>query len=164
VGLVTGTYTPAANTLYFLPFYLQTGRGVQALAVQVFTAGSAGAVIRLGIYADANGVPGTLIRDAGTIDATTTGVKTLSFSPPAITTPGWIWLAAASQGGPTTPPLCIQNQGDPNTKIPLGAANLANGQGVVYIPGVSGALPGSAGTRTSFTPISQAAALGLQLS
>jgi hypothetical protein len=58
--------------------------------------GGAGAVVRLGIYADTgNGAPGTLILDAGTISGTAVATSAITIS--QTLTPGLYWLAAVSQ-------------------------------------------------------------------
>lgn len=71
---------------------------ISQLAIQVNTAG-AGATCRLGIYSDANGVPGTLLLEptsATPLDCSTTGVKTTSTFSQAIT--GRVWLVYSIQG------------------------------------------------------------------
>jgi hypothetical protein len=82
---------------------LPAGR-IDRLCLEVTTAGSAGAIVRLGAYQfSPTGFPvGALIVDAGTVDATTGGAKELAVS---IDHPGGpIWLAAVNQGAPTTLP------------------------------------------------------------
>jgi hypothetical protein len=69
---------------------------VDRIAVNIQAAGSAGAVVRLGIYESNNGVPGALILDAGTVDATSTGTKTITISQTLAA--GYYYLAAVGQG------------------------------------------------------------------
>lgn len=78
---------------------------IKAIGMQVHTTGSTGAVIRVSLYAPdgAGGGPGTLIVDAGTVDATTSGWKEATFT--AVTAPaGPVWVALTTQGSPATLP------------------------------------------------------------
>ena len=69
---------------------------ISHIGLNVGVAGSAGSVIRIGAYNDSNGIPGSLIFDAGTVDSTSTGFKEITTSQ---TLPvGRFWLAAAVQG------------------------------------------------------------------
>lgn len=65
--LVTaGTITWAgASGPFFTPFTVPQTRTANGIGVHTTVAGSAGAVTRLGIYADAAGLPGALVLDAG---------------------------------------------------------------------------------------------------
>lgn len=66
------------------------------IACSVTAGGTAGAVVRLGIYNDdSNGLPSTLILDAGTVASTTTGVKEITISQTLAA--GSYWLAEAAQ-------------------------------------------------------------------
>ncbi len=70
------------------------------IAISVTSAGGAGNTIRLGIYTDNEGVPGSLILDAGTVLGTAVANPELTIS--QAITGGRYWLAASSTGG-TTP-------------------------------------------------------------
>lgn len=92
------TYTPLAVTN-------PAGATIHKINVAtVTTAGSAGAVCRLGIYKDdGTGNPGKLVLDAGTVDVTTTtGTKSITLGSDITLQPGLYWLCAAPQGGATT--------------------------------------------------------------
>lgn len=96
-GAIT-TFNTLLNRLYVDDFYLDKPISFSQLACQVTTAGTAGAVIRMGLYTDSDSMPGTLVAEAaGTADTTTTGVKTLNIST-GVLSPGRYWLAAVSQG------------------------------------------------------------------
>ncbi len=72
----TNTVTPAADTLFLYP--VEVIASLDALVIEITTAGAAGSKVRLGIYGcNADGSPGPLIEDAGEIltDGTTTGLK-----------------------------------------------------------------------------------------
>lgn len=78
------------------PFQVHSrGASFNQAGIRVTTVGTAGAVIRLGVYADSSGYPGALISDWGTVDATVTGDKTVTIS--WAPTGGIYWLVAACQ-------------------------------------------------------------------
>lgn len=102
-GSTLGQATQAEAIVVAHPIFVPTGAACDQVAVEVATAGTAGAVIRIGIASDSGGYPFTVLTDAGTIDGTTTGTKvavlgsTLTFSGPGV-----YWAITASQGVPTT--------------------------------------------------------------
>lgn len=72
------------------------------LSIYVETAGSAGAVVRLGIRSDNNGRPGTLLLDAGTAATTTSAsYATITISQQLLANTPY-WLSATAQGTPVT--------------------------------------------------------------
>lgn len=75
-GATTGAV--AANTLYVMPFLVQQKRTWTKIGINVTVL--AGTNARLGIYNFANGVPTTLVLDAGTISTATTGQKEATIS------------------------------------------------------------------------------------
>jgi hypothetical protein len=81
--------------IFYCPIWLSNSANVDRIAVEVATSASQSGVVRLGIYeADANGLPGSLIVDAGTVDSSTVGVKQAIISEQLI---GLKWLAVVSQ-------------------------------------------------------------------
>src|SRR4051812_39435289 len=127
-GSTTGSRPNGA--LYAHPLFIGRTMTVARIGVDVTTAGSAGALCRLGIYADNGwGLPGTLLLDAGVVDCTTTGVKELTIT--QALAPGLYWFAAATQGAPTTAPVyrlvsgALQPVGD--TSAANVSANALNG-------------------------------------
>lgn len=105
-GGALGTVTVSGDQCALVPMLVTADISVASLSVWVGTAGSAGAVARLGIYRDnGNGKPGPLLTDAGTVDATVTGLRTLTPTDPIKLIPGWYWTAVAFQGEPTTQPV-----------------------------------------------------------
>jgi len=81
-----------ANILYLKPVFIKSALTVDALMVKIQT-GAAGNV-RMGLYADNNGVPGNLVIDGGTASVGTTGVKTISIS--QALSQGIYWIAAVT--------------------------------------------------------------------
>jgi hypothetical protein len=86
---------PAANVLYAQPIIIPDAATYTGIAIQVTTAASGSA--RLGIYSDANGLPDSLILDAGTVSLTTAGAKEIAIS--QFLSPAWYWLAFVSNTG-----------------------------------------------------------------
>lgn len=92
----TATINATLNRQYYIPFPVYQACTVTAIACSVTTLGAAGAVVRLGIYnSDANGLPGTLLIDGGTVASTGTGAKEVTIS--QALTPGIYWLAVVPQ-------------------------------------------------------------------
>jgi hypothetical protein len=72
---------------------------VDEIAIQVTVAGAAPSEARLGIYAsDNDGIPSSLIVDAGLIDATSTGTKVIALSPAVALPAGIVFTAFVRQG------------------------------------------------------------------
>lgn len=69
--------TLVLGRLSFLPISLGNRESFDRIGIYVFTP-QPNALIRLGCYAWSNGQPGALIFDAGTVDASTSGVKALT--------------------------------------------------------------------------------------
>jgi len=67
------------------------------ILIRIGGAGLAGALARLGIYADGAFKPGNLLLDAGEVDASTTGIKSLSID--ITLDPGRYWLAFITNDG-----------------------------------------------------------------
>ncbi len=84
------------NVLYAMPIYIGRDITIQKLAAQN-TTGTAGSTVRLGIYANANGIPGALIKDFGTASVAAAGFQTIA-GVQAIKA-GWYWLALADSAG-----------------------------------------------------------------
>jgi hypothetical protein len=91
------TQAQTQDTVYYTPMWIPKSTAFDRIGAFVGTA-AASTVIRLGIYADdGEGMPGSLTLDAGTIDSTGTGAKTLTISQ---TLHGFYWLCAVLQTNP----------------------------------------------------------------
>lgn len=89
----------AANTLTAMPFIVPRNMSFDRIAIDV-TALAAGKSVRLGIYRDGiNVYPGSLLLDAGMVDASTVGIKAVIID--RALTKGLYWLAALSDGTPS---------------------------------------------------------------
>jgi hypothetical protein len=90
------------QTMYCTPILVD--RTLTADRISLLTSGtfSGTASVRLGIYSDTNGVPSTLVLDAGTVSATASGSGyTITISQSL--TAGTYWMAFCQQTAPTTP-------------------------------------------------------------
>jgi hypothetical protein len=92
--------TAAADQLNLVPVEVPLDCTLDRIGIWVAVAGSAGAVLRLGLYAYNGGFPGALLVDAGTVDGTTVGFKAATISLPV--TAGFYFAGVAQQGAPTT--------------------------------------------------------------
>jgi hypothetical protein len=87
----------AEAVLDLQPFWISQSVTLTGIACEVSVAGDTTAVARLGIYEDdGTGYPGALLLDAGTVDTTSTGTKSIVIS--QAVTPGLYWLGLAPQG------------------------------------------------------------------
>ena len=94
-----GTYITAA------PFDLQRGGTISGLLLELVTAGSAGSLTRMGIWAD-NGTgyyPGALLVDGGEVDSSVTGYADLVATISLAVTPQKLWIGAHTKDVTTEP-------------------------------------------------------------
>lgn len=137
-------------SVFFVPMVIEKAITIDAIAVEVVTAGFAGSSCRFGIY---NGdaslcVPTTLIVDSGDI-STTVAVKTVVLGTPITLQPG-LYFTAFSTGSSTAHQMRSLAVSSFSTVIGQAAAGGAN-QGS-YINGTRaayGALPANANTLTA---------------
>jgi hypothetical protein len=91
------------NSTLYTPIYIPESATFDRIAILTRAAFSGSATVRLGIYNSTNGVPSTLILDAGTVSPTAASTAyeiTISQTLAA----GFYWLAFCQQGtAPTTP-------------------------------------------------------------
>lgn len=131
-----GTTQPAESEGRYELFVVPRAVTVDRIGIHVTTAGTAGAVVRLGIYLD----NGNLLLDAGTVDATTTGWKEIAIDQalPA----GLVFPIAVVQGGAISRPQLRSLSG---YSMGIGFADAASvigagGSGYAVSP-IAGALP-----------------------
>ncbi len=142
-GAANVAYSTGAMT--YIPIIIPAhGATIDRIGVEVTTGGTAGAVVRLGIYEpNAGGLPATKLLDAGTIDSTSTGFKEVTIS--QALTPGLHWLAAVAQVAGCSLKGASSAQGG----FGIGALAVSGSQAVTsvacgyYSTGITGALPAS---------------------
>ncbi len=108
------------NRAYVCAWYTPVAVSLSDLAVNVITAGTAGNVMRFGVYArNTAGMPGTLLGQ-GTVAVDTTGIKTLTFGTPLVVESGVFWIVAVEQGSGTL--SVIYTQMFDHKHVPLGTS------------------------------------------
>lgn len=146
---VRGTFAVTVERECAVPLQLPAaGATVDRIGVTTTASGGTGAVARLGIRADNNGLPGALILDAGTIavdDAPGDKVITISQK---LTGPR-VWLTCTTQVGTAATYRSIASTPSDN-----GESSAANAGGAVhtagyYATGITGALPAGFTTAAS---------------
>lgn len=154
VGLSSGA--PSVNALETaVPFYVPRRTTVVALALALVTL-QAGAEARVGLYADNNGFPGSLLVDAGIIDLSA-GSASLRETAAISTTlpPGVLWTVCQLKNVATQATLMRSNQTLPI--IPPTSATVLSGNnprclsraityGSALLSTASGSLAASTGT------------------
>ncbi len=148
-----------------IPFYLSAAATPVNMACEVTTGSTTGAFnVDMGIYADNNGVPGTLLLDIGT---TATGVKSVAQAAtgvqiqaiPAgslpggksVLQPGWYWLAMISTI-PTTAGSLAFKAAQNNTTFTRGMIGESLTQGSASPTVVSGSYVNNTSANTAVLP------------
>ncbi len=154
-GANTGTMS--LNRAYSMVAWLPAG-SIDGLGVQV-TGFAASSTVRLGLYSlDSYYRAGDLIIDAGTIDASTNGSKTVTFTPIAITA-GLYALVGVAQGGDSGPTVRTRVVGPVGQFLPggiLGDLDFSNGMPAMYsVNDMTGALPATWSTKNNASPSGQ---------
>ncbi len=102
---VTASAATVAAALTALPFAITSDMvTLSALAVLVATAGAGGTTIRLGLYADQSGQPGSLIADCGSASTDVAGEAVATLPASISLTRGIVWLAAQLQSAGSSAP------------------------------------------------------------
>jgi len=132
-----------ANLLYASPIYVSETLTTSALGIYV-TTGAASTNVRMGIYNCANGIPTSLVVDAGT-GSTSSSAVTREISVSQVLTPGWYFIAAVFDGTPTLRAQAV------NRGSTLGISGGLNGVGVTQYTAAHtyGALPATFPTVTA---------------
>ena len=130
--------------LYLTMIYTDVDLTFDRVGVRIVAAGSAGAVVRIGAFnLNANGLPGTVAWDAGTVsaeNANTTALITINQTLTAGTT--W-WVGAVLQGNPGTKPTWITAHEASTPRWGSSSGFSLRGGGGLMCSGVTGALTAS---------------------
>lgn len=138
IGAVTTT-TFNDSVLYFAPVRIDDPATIDRIRIEVVSAGTAGAVVRVGLYEDDAGIPGALLVDAGTVDATSTGFKDAVVS--QLVGPPLVWVGVVHQGGASTK-ATLRSQGGDLLYLPiLDPSKISFDLASMYQVGITGALP-----------------------
>ena len=121
---IPATINPGAGAATVTPFFVPRIRSCTDIACEVTTLAE-GATVELGIYgSDEFDQPLGLILSGGTVDASTTGFKSIALAMDArALQPGWYWLASLPLGG--APALRANNGAQPD-QVSTSANTMAN--------------------------------------
>jgi len=129
------TFSPVVDTLYAFPLWIPRPLTIDRLAAEVTTAFT-DQVYRMGIYNNGtNNYPGTLLLDAGTVAAATTGVKAITISQALARGIYWLALTAALSGGE------VRCWGSAYPIMGVNATSLGQPYSIWYVTQAYGALP-----------------------
>lgn len=138
------TAITASGTMYGVPYNLAEDTTFTDIGLHVTTAGSAGALARIGLYTWASGEPegSALHTDFGTVLVDTTGAKLITQSIPLAA--GWYIAVAVGNANYNTASMSTNAVCD-GMSMGLGALTGVNGQACITITGqlatVAGGLP-----------------------
>ena len=154
------TLTTVADRAYAVPILIHRRRAPAQIGVRVSNAGAVGAVLRLGIYTDADGTPGSLVVDAGTTSAEVATYATISMGS-TILDAGMYWLIVVSQGAPATQPS-LRASSVANPLVGIKSLGNVSDAGYYMNGSWTGALPAVWGVSSLFDSAS-APSVGLML-
>jgi hypothetical protein len=143
----------ANEEMILTPVYFHRSVTIDRLGCEVTTAGNAGSVGRLGVYADnGNLYPGTLLLDAGTVAADSTGIKEVTVS--LVIPVGVVWVGLAVQAATSSVPTWRIVSGSPPLGDDVNTAVNATDNGYGQ-SSVSGALPSTFTTTMTRTSVAR---------
>ena len=140
ISFSTGAFSAGAARA--VPFIVGSAFTIQAVGIDLTVAGDVGSLIRLGIYSDSSGYPGSLVVDFGTVAGDgSTGAKTITSLSQALTA-GLYWFISVSQNWSTTSPT-VRTITAINMTLPFGTSIPISSNAIVCwsAGGVTGALP-----------------------
>ena len=144
----TTTSTPPNGELRWAPFYVPNSVTIDQLTAEIATAGSTGALARLGLAPDNAGQPGALLVDAGTAAATASGGVAITLAATRLLAPGWYWGGVVTQGAPATLPVMRALNG----ALPGCPLTAGSSAGTWVQTAVTGALPATPTSTASPVP------------
>lgn len=154
-GAATSANVPDGR-LFALPVWPGRACTVTGIAANV-TLALVGGNLRFGLYADADGVPGALVADWGTVATGVTGIRSVTGLSTALR-PVLHWAVVARQGGLLNLGLTARDTWEPlaSETVPTLSGSLSG----YYRDGVTGALPAAYG---AIAGTAQTPSLSLQL-
>lgn len=151
-SVARGTLALTLDRLFLVPFDVPLGAKIDRLGCEVSTAIASG-VARLGVYrSTADGLPGSLLLDAGTVDCSTTGGKEITLGSALSLPDGRVFLALAPQVAAATFRTMSTGHDPRIGASALTSATASNGQNAYYATSsVSGAFPVTVGAPSTAT-------------
>jgi hypothetical protein len=143
VAIVARTAT--VNQLYFAPLLVPASTTLDRIVIVTASSFSGTAVVRLGLYAESNGRPDSLIVDAGTVSCTASTTQ-YEITINATVGPGFFFVGAVMQTAATTSTfLGINGSGSYNPWLNSWYNNASTGSNAgFYKNSVTGSLPNPA--------------------
>jgi len=141
-----GQATPSANTTYFTPIFIPnavTADRIGGLVTAFTTTGN----VRFGIYNDTNGLPSTVLLDAGTVSASSATSFFITIS--QALSVGIYWLAINQQSG--TSSWAATQAGSATSVFQNGPISITNFQ-INRTAYVQNSVSGAFGTAASLVP------------
>ena len=138
------------NRMYASAIYVPRGASIDRVAIEVTIAGSAGSVVRMGLYSNGTNAVGDLLFDAGTVDTeTSTGYKEITVSWTNLTGDIYWIVAVAQVAAPTVRGVSSNTHLGGFGPYNLGLNNAPDRWQVFQSASVSGALPSTFTTNTA---------------
>lgn len=144
------------NRLWYAPVWVAEPNSFDQASTRIASASAAGAIARLGVYADAGGIPGVLLRELGTVPADVAATPVLALAPVLALSAGLYWFALAAQvaaGGTINGPATFSGLVPPTN---MGQGNVGG-----YQDGIAGALPAVA--TPNLSGLTSAPSFGLRI-
>ena len=141
-----GQATPSANTTYFTPIFIPnavTADRIGGLVTAFTTTGN----VRFGIYNDTNGLPSTVLLDAGTVSASSATSFFITIS--QALSVGTYWLAINQQSG--TSSWAATQAGSATSVFQNGPISISTFQ-INRTAYIQNSVTGAFGTATSLVP------------
>lgn len=135
---------------------------LNGISVDVTVIGDAASKVRFGLYADAAGLPGSLVQDFGTIAADALGANPLTISQGV--SAQWYWVCSAFQLMPSVrATVRMANFNIFPARVGIATPGGSNNNVAYYFDtGMSGALPASPGAPTNVMTPSNSPAIWLK--
>lgn len=164
VGMTT--FTDNSENGYFVPLMLAEATPINAIAIELTTAGGVGKVKRLGAYsAGADGMPSTLLFDAGITGEQVSGLQILTVAQTLPAGLVWLYCQGQSSGAGTRPAhRAMTATAFPHAQQPAYAGAIFNGYYTLNgpaatttpLPSTPSAISGIAGSGTPFVVVRKA--------
>jgi len=100
-GVTPAAVSSTEDVTHYTPIYFPNSCTLDRIVCRTGSTFSGTATVRLGIYNNTNGLPSTVLLDAGTVSATAASTD-YSITISQAITGGWYWLAFNSQTNATT--------------------------------------------------------------
>jgi hypothetical protein len=156
----------AAGYAFATPWVVTERVSLQKIGCEVSSAGGAGCVVRIGVWADTGGgYPGALVLDCGTIDGTSATVQDITLASALVLGPALYWVGTATQvGTAATIRTAAPNVNPVSFTAGLSKPSANTSVGAYTEASVTGAFTASFGATVAVAPTTQAPRIHFQVS